>query len=167
MAAFLGASGDDAAAPEVQPAKRGRGRPPKNPPQTIKLTPRELVEVLLVPVMLFAGKLNLPDEAKPMREEVESFLLPLCSIVSRHTPPIAASADALDVVRMVFAGLHYYQRVSPLLAAQKQQEPKAQTEREAAPDDETQSESPERGNGRLHEFGELAPTRTGLFAGSA
>jgi len=164
MRAFLGATADDTAAPEVQPAKRGRGRPPKNPPQTIKLTSRELVEVLLVPAMLFAGKLKLPDEAKPMREEVESFLVPLCSIILRHTPPIAASADALDVVRMVFAGLHYYQRVSPILEAVKH--PASQSQPEDAPyEPEAPSAGIESGNGRLHLAPELAPARTGLYTG--
>jgi len=171
MADFLSSAADDSGAPEV-PAKRGRGRPKgsgkgagkESSQPTIKLTPRELTEMLLVPAMLFVSRLKLPEEAKPLREEVEGFVLPLCSIVLRHSPPIKASADALDVVKLVFAGLHYYQRVSPILAAEKARASQPEFESEAQYDREEESEAPSgsNGNGRWHTI-EPAPARVGLY----
>ncbi|MGH2619733.1 MAG: hypothetical protein ACRDHG_04075, partial [Anaerolineales bacterium] len=149
--------GEGEGAPE--PAKRKRGRPPKQPTGTIKLAPADLANLLLVPgVMFVASRSRLPELARPLREETYAFVLPAANIIVRHAPSISASADMIDLGRMVLAGLHWQQRVAPILEAARKLE---------AEGGETENASPSE-NGRTSNrirIVEPTPSRTGLPSG--
>jgi len=149
------------------PAKKKLGRPPKSggAKGEIKLSVRELADILTVVGLFFLQRWDrLPEPAKPTQEEVNEFMTPLASIVLRHTPPIAATADTLDLAKMLLAGFAWYQRVAPFLEKAQAAE---QAETEPISEVVSHAEKPRpEDNGRKSGLVELAPSRTGLYAGS-
>ena len=101
----------------VEAPKRGRGRPPKAKAKALKLEPEELANLLLVPALLMAAKHFLPEAVHPTFEEATGFCGPLARIITRHMPAVPMSEDAIDLGRMMLAGIAYWMRIQPVLEA--------------------------------------------------
>jgi len=114
--------------PGGEPPKKKRGRPPKAKTTTLKLEPEELANLLLVPGLLMAAQRFLPEPVQPNEDEALGFCGPLARIIARHLPDIPMSADAIDLGRMMLAGIAYWMRVQPILAALKEAEAEGEIE---------------------------------------
>ena len=96
----------------AEPKKKKRGRPPK--PKGLKLEPSELANLLLVPGLLMAANHYLPEAVWPTDEEALAFCGPPARIIVRHMPTIPMSADAMDLGKMMIAGMSWWMRVKPI-----------------------------------------------------
>ncbi len=149
--------------------KRGRGRPKGSGKQKFNLTPAQLSMGLAFVLMFVVNRvwprIALPAEAKPLAEEMDAFTTPAASIILRHTPPIAASPDILDLFKMGMAGWRWYLRVKPLVeATQAQRAGSAQGQQEEI----EHGEETERSNGRVRIVGGTTVYgRRGLYAGDS
>ena len=102
---------------EPEAPKRGRGRPKgSGVKKAFKLEPEELANLLLVPALLMAGKKYLPEPVQPTGGEALGFCGPLARIIARHMPAVPMNEDAIDLGRMVLAGMSWWMRIQPILS---------------------------------------------------
>lgn len=148
--------------PQAPPKpKRGRPRKDEAPRGSIRLSVRDLSDMLSLLGAYLVSRWDIPEAAKPTERHISAFTEPLAAILNRHLPAFKGSDDAMDILRMFLAGYDWFIFARPALA-------EAMKEKEGATDAEVVNEvEPVPGaNGRESGATPTSAARVGLVAGS-
>jgi hypothetical protein len=96
------------------------GEPAKPKPKRKKTTKAQQSElqdaarILLTPLLIFVVVQSLGEVCAPTKDEADAFVDPAARMFARHVPvPEHLSADIIDILAMLAAGVVWYSRVHP------------------------------------------------------